>query len=246
MDAPPADIPVSAPQGAEAGAPGSAEQQAYSGDYAEYWAAYYRQMAAYYYQQQGAEGYAGYQGAEGYDQYQQGGDYNQYQSTVLKCFVSNLPLDYNQPDLSTMQPSHTVWVGNLPIGTTEQELRNLFGGFGEIENVKLLHEKNCAFIRFGEIGEAIDAHTKMQGRFIGGQQLKMGWGKPDENKDDSPPPCKNLWLGNIGKCISYKFNPNQAKILLNSKLRSFFNRLVQLKESESCLPRDVLSLLFPL
>lgn len=111
------------------------------------------------------------------------------------------------------QPSHTIWVGALPTGTSEHDLRQLFGRFGNIENVKTLAEKNCAFIRFSEIREALDAHAHMAGQFIGGQQIKLGWGKPDDAKDElGPPPCKNLWLGNISK-----HKKNSLTISLRSK-----------------------------
>eukprot|EP01127_Copromyxa_protea_P012876 TRINITY_DN338_c0_g1_i2.p1 TRINITY_DN338_c0_g1~~TRINITY_DN338_c0_g1_i2.p1 ORF type:complete len:559 (-),score=121.77 TRINITY_DN338_c0_g1_i2:711-2387(-) len=176
---PGAEVPAAKPEGAD----GTNPDQPYdAAAYAQYWAAYYAAYNNYY----GSAGFNG-NGAE-----QAGG--NDYAQPVQSAPQSNYSV---HPQDMVGQPSHTVWVGGLPMGTTEQELRNLFSQFGGIENVKMLHEKNCAFVRFNEIGEAYAAHTKMQGQFIGGQQLKMGWGKPDE-KDEGPPPCKNLWLGNIG------------------------------------------------
>lgn len=194
--APPVEAPVANPEAATQTAEGATagyDQTAYAdpNQYAEAWAAYY---AAYGYPNY--YGTAGYTGTKtqflglahnlGYEQQQQpeqAAYEQQQQHDSMSNFVG--------------QPSHTVWVGGLPIGTSEQELRNLFAPYGCIEHIKLLHEKNCAFVRYSEIIEALEAHNKMQGRFIGGQQLRLGWGKPDE-RDEGPPPCKNLWLGNIG------------------------------------------------
>jgi hypothetical protein len=197
MDGPPgAEVPTEGPPGAEvpvskpqSDSTEASEQPGYDAAAYAAWTAYYASLSA----AQGAAGYNAY--------YNYGNAYPAASQTLSSCFsrFDDSPSSgYTQPQDMVGQASHTVWVGGLPIGTTEQELRNLFGQFGCIDNIKMLHEKNCAFVRFSEIAEAYHAHTKMQGQFIGGQQLKLGWGKPDDAKDDGPPPCKNLWLGNIG------------------------------------------------
>lgn len=76
----------------------------------------------------------------------------------------------------------------------------------------MLPAKSCAFVRFAEIEAAIQAHAIMHGAVVRGQQIRVGWGKvssflfillifeqPEPNGADAgPPPCRNLWIGNVG------------------------------------------------
>jgi len=102
------------------------------------------------------------------------------------------------------EPSRSVWLGNINPDTTEGELTAAFAPYGMIEHVKILPAKNCAFVRFVELDAAIRAHSGMFGATIHGQQIKIGWGKaePVQKEETGPPPCRNLWLGNINPEIS--------------------------------------------
>jgi len=37
----------------------------------------------------------------------------------------------------SIPPSSTVWIGNLPYSSDESELRDLFGTFGELRQVRI-------------------------------------------------------------------------------------------------------------
>ncbi|PWN46664.1 hypothetical protein IE53DRAFT_322548 [Violaceomyces palustris] len=78
---------------------------------------------------------------------------------------------------STM--GRTVYVGNLPADASVDELLNLVK-FGPIENVRLLPEKNCAFISFLDGGTAAAFHADACVKKVSlhNQELKVGWGKP--------------------------------------------------------------------
>eukprot|EP01105_Mastigella_eilhardi_P017536 TRINITY_DN402_c0_g1_i21.p1 TRINITY_DN402_c0_g1~~TRINITY_DN402_c0_g1_i21.p1 ORF type:complete len:859 (+),score=181.37 TRINITY_DN402_c0_g1_i21:284-2578(+) len=96
------------------------------------------------------------------------------------------------------QPCTSLWIGNLHLDVTEDELRELFGRFGSIEHVKVLSSKNCAFIKYDDINSAIQAYQAMFGQSLHGQQIKVGWGKADTAPEEKgPPPCKNLWIGGM-------------------------------------------------
>ncbi|KAK0522636.1 hypothetical protein OC834_005718 [Tilletia horrida] len=75
-------------------------------------------------------------------------------------------------------PGRTVYVGNLPADASVDELLNLVK-FGPIESVKILPEKNCAFISFleGGAGSAFHADACVKKISLHGQELKIGWGK---------------------------------------------------------------------
>eukprot|EP01117_Protostelium_nocturnum_P005194 TRINITY_DN188_c0_g1_i2.p1 TRINITY_DN188_c0_g1~~TRINITY_DN188_c0_g1_i2.p1 ORF type:complete len:729 (-),score=207.02 TRINITY_DN188_c0_g1_i2:703-2889(-) len=107
------------------------------------------------------------------------------------------------------EPTRSVWVGSLHPETTDFDLQNIFGRFGMIEHVKLLHGKQCAFVQFFDLESALKAHQGMMGQAINGQSVRLGWGRADpprenrlDKEEQSNPPCKNLWLGNLSQDIS--------------------------------------------
>lgn len=73
----------------------------------------------------------------------------------------------------------TVYVGNLPAEASVDELLSQVK-FGPIENVRLLPEKNCAFISFldGNMAAAFHADASVKKMSLHNQELKIGWGKP--------------------------------------------------------------------
>ncbi|EST09361.1 RNA recognition motif domain protein [Kalmanozyma brasiliensis GHG001] len=77
--------------------------------------------------------------------------------------------------------NRTVYVGNLPADASVDELLNHVK-FGPIENVRILPEKNCAFISFldGSIATAFHADACVKKISLHNQELKIGWGKPSQ------------------------------------------------------------------
>ncbi|KDN38389.1 hypothetical protein K437DRAFT_228630 [Tilletiaria anomala UBC 951] len=73
----------------------------------------------------------------------------------------------------------TVYVGNLPADASVDELLSLVK-FGPIENVRVLPEKNCAFISFleGATAAAFHADASVKKFTLHSNELKIGWGKP--------------------------------------------------------------------
>ncbi|GMM27997.1 Mrn1 protein [Martiniozyma asiatica (nom. inval.)] len=57
--------------------------------------------------------------------------------------------------VSRYNATRNVYLGNLPEGTTEQELINDLKSFGEIDTIKMLPERRIAFIHFTSIGAAV-------------------------------------------------------------------------------------------
>jgi RNA recognition motif-containing protein len=52
-----------------------------------------------------------------------------------------------------------------------------FAPYGTVEAVKILRHKQCAFVRFDSIETAGAAFSAMNGGYVHGQQIKIGWGK---------------------------------------------------------------------
>ncbi|WFD00198.1 hypothetical protein MYAM1_002946 [Malassezia yamatoensis] len=124
--------------------------------------------------------------------------------------------DYNPlvPRMSLPQGvpiGRTVYIGNLPSDASVDELLNLVK-FGPIENVKLLPEKNCAFISFltAQTAAAFHADSSVRHITLHGQQMKIGWGKPSV-----PPPAvmlavqqqqasRNVYIGQLDESTTEK------------------------------------------
>jgi RNA recognition motif-containing protein len=80
-------------------------------------------------------------------------------------------------------PTTKLWVGNIEQGTTEEEIRGLFSQFGTIERIKVLSQKNCAFVDFQVLDHALAAKQALNGVPFKSGQLRINFGKDDPNRD---------------------------------------------------------------
>lgn len=67
----------------------------------------------------------------------------------------------------------SLWVGNITVEVSEKNLLDLFKTYGEIESIRVLHERFCAFINFRNANMAAKALEKLQGVELGGNKLVM-------------------------------------------------------------------------
>ncbi|XP_070777306.1 stress-induced-phosphoprotein 1-like [Enoplosus armatus] len=65
----------------------------------------------------------------------------------------------------------SLWVGNITLDVTEKDLWELFKMFGEIESIRVLHERFCAFVNFKNANMAAKALEKLQGVELGSSKL---------------------------------------------------------------------------
>uniref|UniRef100_A0A672FQ81 RRM domain-containing protein n=1 Tax=Salarias fasciatus TaxID=181472 RepID=A0A672FQ81_SALFA len=92
------------------------------------------------------------------------------------------------PSSSTLLPCRgcrSLWVGNVNVEVTEQDLKDLFRWFGEIECVRVLHERFCAFVDFKNANMAAKALEKLQGAELKSSKLVMRY--PDRWTQRTPP-----------------------------------------------------------
>jgi hypothetical protein len=77
--------------------------------------------------------------------------------------------------------SRTVYLGNIPPDTSAEEILGHVRS-GQIESVRLLPDKNCAFISFLDASSATHFHSDaiLKKLCIKGQDIKVGWGKPSQ------------------------------------------------------------------
>ncbi|KAJ7999327.1 hypothetical protein DPEC_G00193230 [Dallia pectoralis] len=88
-----------------------------------------------------------------------------------------------------------LFIGNLDHNVTEGELRRGFDKYGIIEEVVIKRPARgqggaYAFLKFQNLDMAHRAKMAMQGRVIGGNPVKIGYGKAN--------PTTRLWVGGLG------------------------------------------------
>lgn len=105
--------------------------------------------------------------------------------------------------------SRTVYLGNIPADTTAEELLSHVRS-GQIESVRMLPDKNCAFISFLDGSSATHFHSDaiLKKLNIKGQDIKVGWGKPSQVPTSvqlavqQSGASRNVYLGNLPEDIS--------------------------------------------
>lgn len=87
----------------------------------------------------------------------------------------------------------SLWVGNITLDVTEKDLRDLFKMYGEIESIRILHERFCAFVNFENANMAARALEKLQGAELGSSRLVMRY--PDRRSQRALPPTQRTNAG---------------------------------------------------
>jgi RNA recognition motif-containing protein len=130
---------------------------------------------------------------------------NQYQSSQYQQG------QYGQSSMMINPSYRTIYVGNLAPGTTYEELLNHIRG-GIIDNVKIIEDKNCAFITFVEASAAAsfqqDANSKRI--VVKDNELKFNWGKPSQISPNilvavNNQATRTVYIGNIDETVTESF-----------------------------------------
>ncbi|KAI7861838.1 armadillo-type protein [Spinellus fusiger] len=114
---------------------------------------------------------------------------------------------------SAQTPTRSLWLGNMDPAITAADLTLMLEGCGAIDNVRLIPDRECAFVNFVTIDGAIKAKANVVHQMscrIGQQQVKVGFGRPEavpqaavcgssggEMNGSSQGPTRALWIGNI-------------------------------------------------
>ena len=77
-----------------------------------------------------------------------------------------------------------LFVGNLPFATTEDELRQLFSAFGEVQQVRIMTDRDTgrsrgfAFVEIADDEAAAQAISGLNGKDFGGRVLTINEARP--------------------------------------------------------------------
>ncbi|KAG2181383.1 hypothetical protein INT43_008966 [Umbelopsis isabellina] len=118
-------------------------------------------------------------------------------------YGSSLGSQFQVPQGTSAQtPTRSLWIGNIDMSVAEDDLRQMFSPYGPIESLRLLTEKECAFINFVSLDDAVrakdDVLGKLNGR-IGQCIVRVGFGKIEASATDSNTlqPTRALWIGSL-------------------------------------------------
>ena len=95
--------------------------------------------------------------------------------------IRELKISFKASD-DGFSPCKTLWVGNLNGSITSSVLKKSFIQFGQIDSIKVLEGKNCAFINFHEIKSAKEAKTKLNGSTLQHAIIKIRYAKSVSNE----------------------------------------------------------------
>ncbi|KAJ2079985.1 hypothetical protein H4R24_003388 [Coemansia sp. RSA 988] len=132
-------------------------------------------------------------------------------------------------------PTRSLWVGNVDPGLSSQDLVAQFGKYGRVESLRLLPDKECAFVNFLRVEDAVRAHEAMHaGARIGGNTVRVGFGKGEAHATgdaQAMQPTRALWIGNIAAAAAAdqlgsvfgRFGEIESARVLNHKNCGFVN-----------------------
>jgi len=87
------------------------------------------------------------------------------------------------PDSDSITPTRSLWIGNLDLNISQDELTAIFVPYGPIESIRMIPERECAFINFMNVEDASKAKTALNGGHIGNCIIKIAYGKVDISVD---------------------------------------------------------------
>ena len=91
--------------------------------------------------------------------------------------------------------SRTLFAGNLELNITDEEMRRIFGRYGELVDIDIKRPppgtgNAFAFVRFKNLDMAAVAKKELSGQYIGKFQCKIGYGKANATT--------KIWIGGLG------------------------------------------------
>ncbi|XP_043568947.1 uncharacterized protein zgc:123010 isoform X2 [Chiloscyllium plagiosum] len=97
-------------------------------------------------------------------------------------YLIDCPVNGDQTELTCA----SLWVGNVTVYVKEKQLKDLFRNYGEIESIRVLHERFCAFVNFKCHAAAAKALEALQGKEIENTKLLIKYPDRHLNKRSSP------------------------------------------------------------
>lgn len=101
----------------------------------------------------------------------------------LATAKKNAQMAQNQQNTQSIHPSDldptntTLFIGGLSSQVVEDQLRIMFGQFGDIIYVKIPQGKGCGFVQYVLRSSAERAMMAMNGKILGNSAMRISWGR---------------------------------------------------------------------
>ncbi|XP_066978049.1 probable RNA-binding protein 46 isoform X1 [Macrobrachium rosenbergii] len=109
-----------------------------------------------------------------------------FSGRILLWGTNEVKVDWAEPELmvdnDTMAKVRVIYIRNLALCTTEDDLRELCCSIGGVERVK--KQKDYAFVHFSTREQAESAKASLNGRVVHGCDLEVTWAKPVKNREE--------------------------------------------------------------
>lgn len=130
-------------------------------------------------------------------------EFSMYDARSRPPYIPECAVYHDEDLIMSPQDDHratrTLFLGNLDITLTENDLRRAFARFGIITEVDIKRpargqSNTYGFIKFENMDVAHRAKIVMSGKVLGHSPVKIGYGKPT--------PSTRLWVGGLGPWVS--------------------------------------------
>lgn len=79
-----------------------------------------------------------------------------------------------------------LYVGNLTYSVTEEDLKDLFSGYGEVKSVKIIGDKGFGFVEMTTTEAAEKARDALNGTVFVGRTLRVEEAQPPRPRREYP------------------------------------------------------------
>ena len=76
----------------------------------------------------------------------------------------------------------SLYVGNLGYSVTVEQLKELFSNYGEVKEVRLIPNRDFAFVEMSNVSEAEKAKEALDGSEFEGRTLKVDEARPPRSE----------------------------------------------------------------
>ncbi len=113
-------------------------------------------------------------------------------------------------------PVYTLFVGDLSIYATKEDLVKVFSSFGTIQDVRIKRDdatgKNLSygFIEFQNVSSAVDVLKSMNGFVLCGRPMRIRWAA-NKSKSGSPPSSSQYTPNAITSAVHVTYTVQQVR-----------------------------------
>ncbi|XP_042204863.1 probable RNA-binding protein 46 isoform X2 [Homarus americanus] len=109
-----------------------------------------------------------------------------FSGRILLWGNTEVKVDWAEPELDVdndiMSKVRVLYMRNLSLTTTEEDIRNLCNSSNGVERVK--KQKDYAFVHFATREQAEVVKASLNGRVVHGCELEITWAKPVKNREE--------------------------------------------------------------